>query len=135
MRQTARLREGRSSRRYARGEFLILTRSVHAIATKLKLAKEVTNRAEGICADAAAMGMSRFLPRPALAAAAVCVACREHKVPVTQRDLAIASGCDLKELGKSYAAILEDAHLAAVPEREELPAPHRDEERSARRHL
>jgi transcription initiation factor TFIIB len=54
------------------------------------------------------MGMTRFLPRPALAAAAVCIASREHKAPVTQRDLAEAAGCELRDVGRCYETILEE---------------------------
>jgi transcription initiation factor TFIIB len=78
---------------------------------KLNLTDEVGNRAEKICADAASGRLCRFYPHSALTAAAVYIACRELRVPVTLKELAECAGCDVRDVGRCYSAVLEGTHI------------------------
>jgi transcription initiation factor TFIIB len=91
---------------------LVLTRQVRLVVLKLNLSKEISDRATEICADAVAMRLCKFFTPPALAAAALCVACRERREPVTQRDLAEAAGCEPREVGRCFETILERMHIS-----------------------
>ncbi len=85
---------------------------VAQITSALELTSEVRRRAGEICADAKAMGFDHGVTNPVLAAASVYVGCREAKRPVTLRDLAEASGSDVREVGKCYVALLERMHIS-----------------------
>jgi transcription initiation factor TFIIB len=112
MRQTVRFHEGPISEAHTRGELLVFLRELNAIAHSLKLPREVSKRADSICADAATMSFSRVTVRPVLAAAALYVACREYNQAVTLRELADATGTDPRDVGRCYTTILERMHIS-----------------------
>jgi len=112
MKQTAELHREGGIHAYPRGHLLIVTRQVQAIVLNLNLSKDISDRAAEICAEAVALRICKFFSRPALAAAALRVACRERKEPITQRDLAEAAGCEPREVGRCYETILERMHIS-----------------------
>ena len=111
MKQAVKFREGPSSEAHTREGFAQFIRDLNVLADSLNLSKEVRKRAGSICADAAAMRFCRVTSRPVLAAAALYVACREYREPVTLRDLADASGSNPRDVGRCYSTILERMHI------------------------
>ena len=85
---------------------------LNAAALKLGLPGEVSTRARSICTDAAAMRFCRVTAPRVLAAAALYIACREARNPLTLRDLAGAYDCDPRDVGRCYATILERMHIS-----------------------
>ena len=112
MKQTVRFRTGPGSEARSHGELAQFVQEMNALADALGLTHEIKERAASIAADAAAMRFCRVTTRPALAAAALYVACREQKNPTTLRELAQASGIGPREVGRCYTAILERLHIA-----------------------
>lgn len=112
MRQSLRFRERPSSEAHIRGRIPHFTHELKLVADSLHLSREVRKRADSIGADAAGMHFGRATDGTTLAAAALYVACREHKVPVTLRELAEASGTDPRDLGRRYGMILERMHIS-----------------------
>jgi transcription initiation factor TFIIB len=112
MGQAARFRDGRNGKMYSQGETVKFLQELNGIAAKLNLPGEVSERAGSICTDAAAMRLCKVTSHPVLAAAALYVACREYRNPVTLRDLADASGSDPRDVGRCYATILERMHIS-----------------------
>ena len=100
------------TKHYRREELREILSEVGAIAAKLHLPAEVKKRAGAICADAAAMRFDHGVTHTVLAAASLYVGCRETKRPVTLRDLAEASGSDVREVGKCYVALLDRMHIS-----------------------
>lgn len=95
-----------------RGALCGVLGEVANISRKLDLHQDVKNRAGAICADAVAMRFDREVAHPLLAAASLYVACREVKKPVTLRELADASGTEVRDLGRRYVALLERMHIS-----------------------
>jgi len=108
--QTARFHEG-TTEFHARETSSFSIHEMNVLARRLNLSREVMKRADSIFADASAIrfGMVR---RPAVAAAALYVACRENKVPVTLRELAEVTGTGPREVGRCYTAMLERMHIS-----------------------
>jgi transcription initiation factor TFIIB len=111
LKQRTGFHEERNIHSYPRGHLLFVTRRVHDIAQKLDLSKEISDRAVEICTDAIAMRICRFYSQPVMAAAALSVACRERRVPVTQRDLAEAAGCEFRDAGRCYEVMLDKLRI------------------------
>lgn len=112
MRQAARFHEEPSSRGHTHEGLLQFLRELDSMGESLSLPREVKKRAASIVTDAAAMRFCRVYPRPVLAAAALYVACREFKSPMTLRDLAEAQGCSPRDVGRCYTTILEKMHIS-----------------------
>jgi len=112
MRQVAKFHGGRNQMTHSRGEFVKFLQELNGLAAKMNLPTEVSERASSICADAAAMHLCKVTSHPVLAAAALYVACREYRNPVTLRDLADASGSDPRDVGRCYVTILERMHIS-----------------------
>jgi transcription initiation factor TFIIB len=110
MKQTARFHEGPHGEAHARDETLRSVHDLNILAKRLGLSREVSQRAGTILSEAARMRFA-VVRRPVLAAASLYVACREHKVPVTLRDLAEATGTEPREVGRCYMAMLERMHI------------------------
>ena len=111
MRQTVSFRGGPSSEARTHEGLLRFVHEIEVLAKSLDLPKEVAKRAGSIVTDAAAMRFCRVTTRPVLAAAAIYVACREFKEPITLRELANATGTDSREVGRCYGNILERMHI------------------------
>ncbi|HYB07832.1 MAG TPA: transcription initiation factor IIB family protein [Nitrososphaerales archaeon] len=101
-----------SARHYRREELSEIRGEAASIADKLGLPAEVKKRADAICSDATAKRLDHGVTHPVLAAASLYVGCRETKIPVTLRDLAEASGSDVREVGKCYVALLNRMHIS-----------------------
>jgi transcription initiation factor TFIIB len=86
--------------------------SLKALSASLNVPEGVKERAISIASEAAAMRSRRPTPGIVLSAAALYVACRESKVPMTFRELAAASGADLRDIGRCYAGLLERMNIA-----------------------
>jgi transcription initiation factor TFIIB len=112
MRQVARFHEGQEGGAAGRGDLLKFMNELNAMALRFRLPTEVRNRARSVCMDAAAMRVCREIPCAVLATAALYVACREFKEPLTLRELAEAGGCDYRDVGRCYASILERMHIS-----------------------
>ena len=110
MRQTVSLHE-RGSRPYGSGELQQVLHEVREVSHKLKLTPEV-KRAAHLCADAEATRYGHGVPHAVLAAAALYIACRENKVPITLREFAQASGADPRDVGRCYLQLLENMHIS-----------------------
>jgi len=83
-----------------------------ALSASLSLPDVVKERAISIASEAATMRSHRPTPGAVLAAAALYVACRESKLPVTFRELAAASGAELRDIGRCYITLLERMNIA-----------------------
>jgi transcription initiation factor TFIIB len=101
----------RGSGQVAQADFRDIIQAVHVVAHKLGLGQEVRKRATTICSDVRASGFDHGIKHPVLAAAALYVACRESKTPVTLRELAYSAGADPREVGRCYLGILENLHI------------------------
>lgn len=112
MRQTVRFETGPSSKAHDEGALSLFIQEMSALSDSLGLTKEVSTRAASIITKAAAMRFCRVTTKPVLAAAALYVACRECKVPLTLREVAEATGSELRDVGRCYATILERMHIA-----------------------
>ena len=112
MKQSLRLDEKKLAEAHRRGELTNVLSLIARISTRLDLPSEVRRRACSICADAVTMYKCHGIPRPVLAAAGLYIGSREEKIPVTLRELAEASGCDLRMLGKCYVSMLEVMHIS-----------------------
>jgi transcription initiation factor TFIIB len=112
MRQTAKF-EGKSS---IQGRALQgssdFRQHLESLSVGLNLPEKVKERAAAIASEAATMRSHRPTPGAVLAAAALYVSCRENKLPVTFRELAAASGADLRDIGRCYTALLERMNIA-----------------------
>jgi len=86
--------------------------SLEVLGRRLGLPDNVKERAISIASEAATMRSHRPTPGPVLSAAALYVACRESKVLVTFRELAAASGANLRDIGRCYTALLERMNIA-----------------------
>jgi transcription initiation factor TFIIB len=84
---------------------------LEALSGSLNLPEGVKERAISIASEAATMRSHRPTPGAVLSAAALYVACRESKVPMTFRELAAASGADLRDIGRCYAGLLERMNI------------------------
>jgi transcription initiation factor TFIIB len=111
MRQTAKFHGGHRGLAPAHGEFPGFSDGLDVISAKLDLPSDVSRRAGYICGAAAATRYYRITPASVIASAAAYVACREHKMPVTLREIAEASGCNLRDVGRCYVTILEHMHI------------------------
>lgn len=87
-------------------------RGLDSVADGLLLPRNVRRRAASISADAAAMSLDRATGHPTLTAAALYMACREHRELVTLRELADATGTDQKDVSRCYAMIMEKMNIA-----------------------
>ena len=94
------------------GELQGFLEELSVTASSLGIPKEVAARAKSICVDAAAMRFCRVTSKPVLAAAALYVACREFREPLTMRDLAGACHCEPRDVGRCYVTILERMHIS-----------------------
>jgi transcription initiation factor TFIIB len=112
MRQSLRLDERKLAEFHRKGELTNLLSLIARISTKLDLSSEIRRRACSICADAVTVHKCHGIPRPVLAAASLYISSREAKVPVTLRELAEASGSDLRFVGKCYVSMLEAMHIS-----------------------
>jgi transcription initiation factor TFIIB len=112
MRQTARS-EGKTSiqERIPQDPFGF-REGLEALSGSLNIPEGVKERAISIASEAATMRSRRPTPGIVLSAAALYVACRESKVPATFRELAAASGADLKDIGRCYTGLLERMNIA-----------------------
>ena len=111
MRQAVKLHQGPGSEAHTREGFHEFIRELNALADSLGLSREVKKRAASICADAAALRFCRVTSRPVLAAAALYMACRECKEPLTLRELAGATGTDPRAVGRCYTTMIERMHI------------------------
>jgi len=111
MRQTVRFQGGQGNEARLRQGLLHLVHDLNSIANSLSLSKEVRTRAGSIVTDAQAMRFCRVTAPPVLEAAALYVACREFKEPMTLRELASATGTDPREVGRCYDNILVRMHI------------------------
>lgn len=111
MRQTMGFCEGSSSGAHTRAGLLHFIGELNLLADSLGLSRRVKRRAASICADAEAMRFCRAMSRSVLAAAALYVACREYREPITLRELAEATGTDCRDVGKSYTTMLVRMHI------------------------
>ena len=111
MRQTVGFHEGQSDDAHARQGLLHLVHDLNSLASNLSLSKEVKARASSIVTDAAALRFCRVTARPVLEAAALYVACREYKEPMTLRELASATGTDPRDVGRCYDTMLVRMHI------------------------
>lgn len=112
MKQVVKFHVGPSSEAHNRESFVQFIRELNLLADSFDLSRKVKRRARSICADAAAMRFCRVTSRAVLAAAALHVATREFREPVTLRELADATGTDPREVGRCYTIILERLHIA-----------------------
>ena len=87
-------------------------RNLEALSGSLSIPEGVKERAISIASEAATLRSHRPTPGQVLSAAALYVACREGKVPVTFRELAAASGANLRDIGRCYSALLERMNIA-----------------------
>ena len=85
---------------------------VNLISHKLKLPPDVRRRAASICAEAKAVAFGHGVPHEVFAAAALYVACRENKIPVTLREFANTSASDPREVGRCYLQLLDSVHIS-----------------------
>lgn len=111
LRQATRFQE-RPGASHTKDELSKFLGEMNAKARKLGLPREVGIRAKSICVDAATLRFCRVNPRPVLGAAALYVACREYKHPMTLRDLAEAYGCNPRDVGRCYTTMLEKMHIS-----------------------
>jgi transcription initiation factor TFIIB len=102
----------RGSGPVAQTDFQDIIPDLHQVAQKLGLTHEVRKRATSICSDIKASGFGRGINHRTLAAAALYIACRERKVPVTLREFADASDADPRDVGRCYLSILENLHIS-----------------------
>lgn len=86
--------------------------SLEALGGSLNLPTDVKERAVSIASGAAAIRFRRPTPGAVLSAAALYVACRERNLPVTFKELAAASGADLRDIGRCYTDLLEQLNIA-----------------------
>ena len=112
MRQSLHLDERKVVEAHRKGELTNLLTIIARISTRLNLPPEVKRRAGSICADAVTLHRCTGIPRPVLAAASLYIGSREARVPVTLRELAEASGSDLRMVGKCYLSMLELMHIS-----------------------
>lgn len=112
MRQAAKLRPGPHGGPYVRGEVAKFLGELSTMVRRLGLPRGVEARARSICLDAAAMRFCRVVPRSVLGAAALYIACREFKTPVTLREIAGAYQCDPRDVGRCYDTMLERMHIS-----------------------
>jgi transcription initiation factor TFIIB len=85
---------------------------VNEVADRLSLSAEVRKRALAICLEVRGSPVGHGIPHRVLIAAALYVACREKKIPITLRDLAEASGSHHRDVGRCYLQILEGMHIS-----------------------
>ena len=111
MRQAVKFHGGPSSEAHTPEGFLEFIRDLNLLADGLGLSKGVKKRAASICAAAAALRFCRVPSRPGPAAAALYVACRELREPMTLRELANATGTDPREVGRCYTTMLDKMHI------------------------
>ena len=111
MRQAASFHE-RGSKKEGREVLREALLDVSQIADRLHLSHDVRRRAATLISEVKAGAFGHGLPRPVLAAAALYISCRERKMPVTLRELAVASGSDPREVGRCYLSILENLHIS-----------------------
>ena len=112
MGQTVRFETGPSSRAHGQEALSRFIQEMTVLSDRLGLPDEVMARAASIVTQAAAMRFCRVTTRPVLAASALYVACRECKVPLTLREVAEATGTELRDVGRCYQTILERMHIA-----------------------
>jgi transcription initiation factor TFIIB len=111
MKQTANFHEETSGHEHSQEALQEVTRGARAVVQKMGLANEVGERAMRISEDATSKRLCRFFPHSALAAAAVYIACRELGEAVTLKELAESAGCDVRDVGRCYAVVLEGTHI------------------------
>ena len=102
----------RGSGTEAAADFRDTVQAVHQVAHKLGLHQDVRKRATSICSDIRASGYGHGIKHPTLAAAALYIACRERRIPVTLREFADSIGADPREVGRCYLGILENLHIS-----------------------
>lgn len=112
MKQVSRFHDEHAGDSHPSGEFAKLLRDMNGISRRLDIPVEVRKRAGSVCADVASMRFCRVTHHAVIAAAALYVACREYKRPVTLRELADASGSDPRDIGRCYTKILERIHIS-----------------------
>jgi transcription initiation factor TFIIB len=111
MRQTTSFHERRPGSE-GRAELREALQEASRIAAKLKLGPEVKRRAADICTDAKEAPFGHGIPHAVLASAALYVACREQRVPITLREFADAGGSDPREVGRGYLLLLDNMHIS-----------------------
>jgi transcription initiation factor TFIIB len=111
MRQAASFHE-RGSRKEGREDLREALLEVTQIADKLSFSHDVRRRANTLISEVKAGGFGHGVAPPVLSAATLYIACRERKMPVTLRELALASGSDPREVGRCYLGILENLHIS-----------------------
>jgi transcription initiation factor TFIIB len=111
MRQTASFHD-KSPKADGRGEFRAVMQEVNLVAARLRLPHEVKGRASDICSELKTAPLGHAMPHPVLAAAALYVACRETKSPVTLREFAEATGSDPRDVGRCYLQLLENMNIS-----------------------
>lgn len=90
---------------------------VHAelniLATKLGLPVGVREESERLAADLVAKKLVDRVSPTVIAAASLHKSCRDSQIPVTLRELASASGCSQKEIGRCYRRIMTEMELGS----------------------
>ena len=112
MRQTVKFETGSGTEAHAQAALPRFLEEMAALAESLGLPAEVKTRAASIVSQAAEMRFCRLIARPVLAASSLYVACRELKVPLTLREVAEATGTEIRDVGRCYATMLERMHIA-----------------------
>ena len=109
--QVERFRDGPGSVIHTPEGLVHFILDLDALAIRMKLPSSVKGRADSIAKSVASMRSCRLASRAVLAAAALYVACRECREPVTLRELAATTGTDARQVGRCYATILERMHI------------------------
>lgn len=112
MRRAIGVHDGIHSQNRTRENLQQSVNDANSLGRSLNLPREVRKRASSIASEADGMGFCRFTASPILVAAALYVACREYKVSMTLRELAIGLGTDARDIRRCYNTILERMHIS-----------------------
>jgi transcription initiation factor TFIIB len=85
---------------------------VNLVAGELRLPHDIKRRASDICSELKTAPFAHAISHSILVAAALYVACRETKTPVTLREFADATGSDPRDIGRCYLQLLENMHIS-----------------------
>jgi len=85
------------------------------VSSYLKLPSSVIEDSSEIYRNAVQRGLVRGRSMESVVAGALYAACRRHEVPRTLDELAVASGIDKKEIGRTYRFITRELGIRILP--------------------